>query len=388
MSRKIWTLTDLDHDLYLAELRLGPADVGGDSRFSVRKRTLRGGLRDGVDVVEVDNGTLRFVVVPDRGMGIWRAWRGELALGWPSPVKGPVNPRFVPLGEASGLGWLGGFDELLCRCGLETNGPPEWDLDQRLKHTLHGRIANLPAHFVAVAIDPATGEISVTGVVHEARLYGAKLRLQSTVTTRLGESRLEITDSVTNLSTQPGDLELLYHINFGPPLAAPGARVYAPVKTLVPRDQHSANDVPTWQTYGPELPGAREVVLYFDLAADADGHTSALLAGADGSQGVSLHFNRRQLPTFTLWKNHQPAADGYATGLEPGINFPNAKSFEKAQGRVATLSPGETRVFEIGMEIHADRAGVERAQQAIADLQRETAPRVLTQPQRGWSPSA
>ena len=79
----------------------------------VSKRTLRGGRREGVDVVEVDNGRLRFVAMPTRGMGIWRASCGDVQLGWKSPVKGPVHPAFVPLWEASGIGWLDGFDELL-----------------------------------------------------------------------------------------------------------------------------------------------------------------------------------------------------------------------------------------------------------------------------------
>ena len=62
---------------------------------------------------------------------------------------------------------------------------------------------------------------------------------------------------------------------------------------------------------------------------------------------MSVKFNKRQLPCFTLWKNRQAAADGYVTGLEPATNFPNRKSFEKEQGRVAVLAPGETRRFEV-----------------------------------------
>ena len=36
------------------------------------------------------------------------------------------------MGEPSGLGWLDGFDELLVRCGLESNGAPEFDADGRV----------------------------------------------------------------------------------------------------------------------------------------------------------------------------------------------------------------------------------------------------------------
>ena len=95
-------------------------------------------------------------------MGLWKAWLGEqLTLGWKSPVRGPVHPNFVPLMEPSGLGWLDGFDELLCRCGAESNGAPDFTEQGALTFPLHGRLANRPAHFVEVAVDG--DEIQIRG---------------------------------------------------------------------------------------------------------------------------------------------------------------------------------------------------------------------------------
>ena len=204
MAKKTWILTDVDQDLYVERLTLTPSDVGGPAAgYTVTKRRLRGGLREGVNVIEVDNGRFRFVVVPTRGMGIWRAEQDDVLLGWKSPVKGPVHPAFVRLQEASGIGWLDGFDELLVRCGLESNGAPEKNADGTLRYGLHGKIANLPAHQVQISIDGDAGEIAVTGTVDEARMFGNKLRLTSTVTTQVGQSGLTITDRVTNLSAEP-----------------------------------------------------------------------------------------------------------------------------------------------------------------------------------------
>src|SRR6188474_667307 len=121
MPTKSWTLTDTSRDIYLDKLTVGPDQVGGPARgYSVVKRRLAGGLREGVDLVEVNNGRLRVAVVPTRGMGLWKAWHGDWEIGWQSPVRGPVNPAFVSLWEPGGIGWLAGFDELLCRCGLES----------------------------------------------------------------------------------------------------------------------------------------------------------------------------------------------------------------------------------------------------------------------------
>src|SRR5688572_5539760 len=158
MPAKTWKLIDqaagLPGEPHL-ELR---GSEFGLPRGGVTKRTYRGGLAEGVVAVEINNGKLQIDVLPTRGMGIWRVVplddRELPSLGWKSPVRGPVHPAFVDLGEPSGVGWLDGFDELLVRCGLESNGAPDFD-DQtnRLKYPLHGRIANRPAHGVSLTID-------------------------------------------------------------------------------------------------------------------------------------------------------------------------------------------------------------------------------------------
>jgi len=386
MAKQTWTLTDAAAGTYLDAIVLSPANVGGKATgYSVTKRTLRGGLRDGVDVIEVDNGRFRFIVVPTRGMGIWNASLGDLHLGWRSPVKGPVHPGFVRLFEPGGLGWLDGFDELLVRCGLESNGSPEFNPNGSLRYPLHGKIANQPAHRVEVAIDPEAGEIAVTGVVDEARLFGNKLRMTSTLSTRVGRPGVVVTDVVTNLSAEPSELELLYHVNFGVPLLGPGSKVVLPVRKMAPRDAVAVTNLAEWDTYGPESPGLGEAVFFFELAADRGGWTRALLHNAAASRGVSLVFTRDQLPYFALWKNRQAAVDGYVTGLEPAVNFPNVKSFEKEKGRVVVLAPGESRTFEVAIAAHGDAADVAVAKQAVAELQKAATPQILPQPDPEWS---
>lgn len=235
MAQKTWTLTDVDNNQYVDQIDLGPDDVAGAAGgYSVHKRTLRGGLRDGVDVIKVDNGSFCFTVVPTRGMGLWRASLGEVHLGWQSPVRGPVHPGFVRIAEPSGLGWLDGFDELLVRCGLESNGAPEHDANGKLTYPLHGKIANLPAHKTEVTIDGDTGQISVSGEVDEMRLFFNKLRLKTTYTTKLGQAGVTVTDTVSNVSAEPNELQLLYHINFGVPLLNAGSKLVAPVATVAP----------------------------------------------------------------------------------------------------------------------------------------------------------
>lgn len=368
-----------------AEWNAGFHFGGASEGFIVDKHTLAGGLRHGVECVVVDNGAMRFTILVTRGMGIRHAHLGAMTLGWDSPVDGPVNPAYVNLWHPDGLGWLDGFDELFVRCGLTSNGAPEWDDQGRLICPLHGRIANIPAHTVTVEVDPDKGTIAVTGSVDEVRMFGPKLRLTTRIETEIGRRGFTVFDEVQNISAERGELELLYHINFGPPLLEPGAKVVLPIVRLAPRDAVAAANVAEWDTYGPESPGSKEAVFFAQLAADADDRTTAVLRNAAGDQGVRLGFKTTELPCFTLWKNRQAARDGYVTGLEPGTNFPNPKSWEKGQGRVIVLEPDETRSFEIELEGLPDKASVARAEKVVATLERGGVPVILPEPHPGWS---
>ena len=359
MSQKRWAMTEEDVTLEGDALRSG---------CRVTKRTLHGGLRDGVELIEVDNGAFRFAVIPQRGMGVWKGWLGDDEIGWQSPIRGPVHPKFVPLTEPSGLGWLDGFDELLVRCGLESDGAPEFDAEGRLAYPLHGRIANKPAQQVDVYVDESTGEISVTGVVEETRFHFQKLRLTSTITTAPGELGFRIHDVVENLSASSAGTQMIYHTNFGEPLLDPGSRLVAPLVKVVPRNEHAAGGLNDWKTYGPHEAGCEEQVYFTQLASGEDGWTQTLLKNAAGSRGVSLHCDTTTLPCFSVWKNTTASEDGYVTGLEPGTNFPNPRSFEGEQGRVVQLPPQGKVTYDLRIELHADAKSVRQAEAAVAAL--------------------
>src|SRR5262245_14972518 len=98
MAQQSFILTDRAKDTWRESFELNSRDVDrGTDEWSVRKRVLHGGLSEGVEVVEVDNGALSFTVLPTRGMGLWKGRYKELELGWASPVCGPVHPKFVEL---------------------------------------------------------------------------------------------------------------------------------------------------------------------------------------------------------------------------------------------------------------------------------------------------
>jgi hypothetical protein len=221
--------------------------------------------------------------------------------------------------------------------------------------------------------------------VDESRLHFSKLRLRTAYRMKLGARALTVADEIVNLSGAPAEAQMLYHLNFGPPLCAPGSRLVAPVETVVARTPHAAADIGHWEVFGPARAGFEEQVYFFALHADAAGATRVLLVDPSGEKGVSVGWNVAQLTCFTLWKNTVAFEDGYVAGIEPGTNFPNPRTHETAQGRTVKLAPAGVHRMEWRLEFHSTKAEVSTAVAKIEALRAGRAPNILTT-KPGWAP--
>jgi hypothetical protein len=394
MTTTRFLLTDAStgtwHDRFGLKAGDGLRLTGGD-RWLVAKETLRGGLSDGVDVVTIDNGAMSISILPTRGMGIWKANCRGLHVGWKSPVERPVHPAFVPIDGRNGLGWLWGFNELVCRCGLTSNGPPGEDpegspLENPLP--LHGRVANLAAHRVELMLDDdGPGTITLVGVVDEANVFGSNLRLTSSISTSPGATDVTIRDVVTNRSSRAAESQLLYHINVGPPFLEEGSRLVVPATEIVPRDARAVEDAANGQICAGPVSGYAEQVYFAKPLPNDRGESFAMLRNAGGDKGVSVHFAIDRLPCFAFWKNTAAINDGYVAGLEPATNFPNPRSFERMQGRVVTLGPGESYETTVRIAVQDHLETVAALEAIAAGLMNDKPPMVHQSPQKGWSPT-
>jgi hypothetical protein len=393
-----FTLTDVARDLWVESFAIDSTDLGTPvtAPWSVTKRTLRGGRREAVDLIQVNNGALSFSVLPTRGMGIWKGQYQGDRLGWDSPVRdGPVNPAFVNLMNAGGLGWLDGFDELLVRCGLENNGAP-YEVktvkpDGSEGHTtfgLHGKIANLPASFVAVRVETEPGpSITIEGHVDESRLFSSQIRMATSITTTPGSNRVVVLDRFLNLGDSPAEMQVLYHWNFGAPYLEKGARLVAPAKTVVPRDPRAQEGLDQYDTYDAPTPGFAEQVYFFELHEQSrDGRTLAMLRNHAGNKAVVLRFAKARLPAFTLWKDTGGLRSGYVTGLEPATNYPNPRPFEQARQRVITLPPDGTHEVETILEVLNTEDAVSTVEAEIRALQAQGRPTIHRRPIEPFAP--
>ncbi len=371
-------ITDIEQNVYKENARIEKSEITPDCpvSWSVRKDVLHGGKQEGVEIIEVDNGKLRFIVIPTRGMSIQHVYMDDLRLGWDSPVKGLVHPQYINLESRQGLGWLEGFNEWMVRCGLEFFGAPGTDefIDNTgkistMNLTLHGKIGNIPASKVEVIIERQPPyRIAVRGLVEEALLHGPKLEIWTEISTVPGASTFRISDTITNRSGIEQEFGILYHGNYGPPLLEEGSRFFGPARQVTPINEHSARDVSEYNVYlGPKA-GFSEQVYCLRMWADENNRTMVMLRNAVGDKAVSMGYSIEELPFFTLWKNPVAYEDGYVTGLEPGTGFPRNRSIERKFGRVPKLGPHQSRSFTIDFGLHASKEQVDTIAQEIADI--------------------
>jgi len=437
---KSFTLVDLSTNLFNEKKFSFNSKEGIKCSFAATR--LFGGPSDQVDIIEVKNGRLTFTVVPTRGMGIWK---GELnpkavpvepkspkrktkkakqeeespmkeeknednkqeepqkeeskkeetetpvfSLGWNSPVKDLVHPKFINLNDRGGLGWLYGFNEWIVRCGLDSNGAPGEDKivnnngnETKVHLNLHGRIANIPAHFVQVEIED-NSIIRIIGHVREASLFTPKLELRTVITTEANSNSFEIHDEIVNLapSVGPQEFQMLYHINLGQPLLQEGSKLTLPMKKVCPRNitkKLPNQPSETYDTYISPFPGYVEQVNLYEPLGRPDGSTLATLVNKDHSKAIAVHFNLKELPCFTQWKSTGSEEEGYVTGLEPATNYPNTKRFEREYKRVGHVDKTPYSI-KVKVEVVDEKEGVQALLKEVETIQASQKPVIETKP--------
>ena len=372
-------LTSVDANIDVGNWQIGARDTGvaPDVPWSVRQTRLHGGKQDGVDLIVIDNGRMTITLVPTRGMGILHVVSGDLRLGWHSPVREVVHPKYVNLEARGGLGWLEGFNEWMARCGLEWAGHPGQDRfinnlgeAAEMNLTLHGKVANIPASEVEVIVErEPRPRLRVRGRVDERAFYGPKLELWTEVSTEPGSLAFRIEDALTNRGAFEQEFQVLYHANYGPPLLGAGSRFSAPLRRVTPFNAHAATAVAAYAEYDGPVRGFIEQVYNLHPYADADGRSMVMLRNAAGNRAVSMGFDVAELPYVTLWKNLTAHEEGYVTGLEPGTGFAYTRRLEREAGRVPKLKPGQSRRFAIDVGLHATTEAVQAVDDRIRRVQ-------------------
>lgn len=348
-------------DCTKAELLERVGDVSQIAR--VKPYRLVEGHEDGLLAVDVTTGSgLDFTVLAGRGMDISSAHYKGRSLAWRSAAS-DQHPAFF---EADGRGWLRSFyGGLVVTCGLTWMGAACVDEGEPLG--LHGRVSHLPATNVAWDGHWEGDDylLSVSGKCREAIVFGENIQLTRRITTKLGESRFFLEDTVENLGYQRTPHMILYHINIGFPAIGDDARLIAPTLAATPRDADAEEGKEGFAQMQPPTAAFREKVYFHDLRTDAEGNVTTALVnpmvemdGGIRGFGVYSRFNRRELPWFTEWKMMDQGT--YVCGMEPANALVLGRATERQEGRLQFLEPGETRTY------HLEIGVVEGAEQIAA----------------------
>ena len=323
------------------------AQIGG-----IETSVLDNGAGRGTRIAWINTGTgLRYKVVIDRAMDIADAFYNQHSLAWLNE-PGITSPQTF---SNKGIDWLRTFNGgLLTTCGLSHIGGPE--SDEFGERGLHGLVSNLPAQIESIIQpDPARGlmEMSITGIIKESRIFGPSLQLKRTLSGTLGKASIKIRDEILNLGNEKTPLMLLYHFNFGWPLADEGTDILWKGEWR-PRlaDSKVFNASNNFRKCPAPLEihkGTGEDVVFVDLVADSNGRCTVGLNNDNVGIAVALKFHKNQLPWFINWQHFGKGE--YVTGLEPATNPPIGQAKARADNELIFLEPGETRIFDLELEV-------------------------------------
>lgn len=323
----------------------------GDITQIARARPCRlvEGPEDGVRAIDVTTGSgLAFTVVPSRGLDISSASYNGRPLAWRSAC-GDAHPAHY---EPEGLGWLRTFPGgLLTTCGLTWMGAP--GEDEGVQLGLHGRASHLPAYNVRCGGEWRGDDyvLFVEGTTRETVVFGENIVLNRRIEVCMGESCIVVTDRVTNEGFVASPHMMLYHMNFGYPVIAPGARVLTPSLAVTPRDDEALQGVADQAHAVAPVPGFAEQVFFHTMQPDEQGMVTAGLLNPAlcGGFGVRIRYRHAELPHFVQWRMMGEGA--YVMGMEPGNALVLGRAVERAAGRLQVLEPGETRSYHVEISV-------------------------------------
>lgn len=278
----------------------------------------------GMRIIEVENGRLRFTVLPDRGLDI-----ASLRLDG-------TNVTFLAkagLSHRTQEDILGG---LFFTCGPDNVGPAE----PARGLPMHGSFRTATACHLGVDAcwENDRYVLRIRGELRYASLFGSNIVLRRVIETAYGETVLTIRDELTNEGFAPHPLMLLYHINAGYPLLDAGTQVDIPPSTVYERDTGDVAPDIAWNTMPAPTDHAPEKVFYHE---GMTGKIEMRVRHPSGSPVLTVRYHADELPVLTQWIS--PASGAYAMGMEPGICHVQGLSEELARGTVQMLEAGERK---------------------------------------------
>jgi len=256
---------------------------------------------------------LSFTVLPDRAMDIGLATYKDTPISFLTPT-GYSRPDFY---DPRDLGWLRNWGGgLLTTCGLNNVGGPKDNDPLEGPNGLHGRISNTPAEIIQTfcSWNNDRYEMIMKGIIRDNCLFGRNIELHREIKTYLGESTIEITDEVINLSHKKENVQILYHMNIGYPFLSEHCELHTKNHKIVPRDKDAEMGIKKWNNFQKPVDSFKEQVFFHDIPAD-NNRASIILKNTQKNLSLQIDYSKDTLPNFWQWKMMEKGT--YVLGLEP-----------------------------------------------------------------------
>ena len=287
---------------------------------SIRRYTFTEGREKGLDVIDCDNGKIRFLLNVSKACDIMQIYHDGENVSFVS--KNGFTAREIP--------FLNRFEGgMLYTCGLDSVGG-------RAGYDIHGSLHNTPAEIVRA--ECTEDEIVIEALIHSSALFGKNLVLNRKITAKVGADTVSLKDTLTNESFRDEEYCLLYHINIGYPMLDDGARIEADVKKCEPRNDWAKENIDTVYNIGSSVPNSEETCYFLTL-----NKPEISLVNDKIGKKLTVSYSADTLPHFIEWKSM--VSGDYALGFEPCTTELDGKFAYK------TLNSGESVVFEASISI-------------------------------------
>lgn len=259
---------------------------------SIRRYTLTEGRANGLDVLDCDNGKIRFLINVSKACDIMQLYHEGQNMSFVS--KNGFTKREIP--------FLSRFEGgMLYTCGLDSVGG-------RDGFELHGTLHNIPAEILRAECNEEG--IVVEAIVRDTALFGKNLVLKRRITTGIGEDSVTLEDTLVNEGFKEEDYCVLYHINVGYPMLDEGASVVADVAKYEPRTAWAAQNADTMYQMSASVPNQEETCYFLTL-----NKSEISLVNEKLGKTFTVSYSGDTLPHFVEWKSM--ASGDYALGFEP-----------------------------------------------------------------------
>lgn len=316
-----------------------------DQVFYAQRMCFDEGKAKGLEFFEVDTGGgLQFQVMAGRGMDIGRLKVNGMNVSFLSKA-GFSEASYYDSREMEGIHTFSpGF---LTTCGLRNSGLP--CIDEEEAFGFHGRIGQTPASQISVEKDLSSEEpyIRISGSVREGRLFGASFELHRSITVYYGQKKIDLTDTITNLSATSEEWMMLYHFNLGYPFLTENARFITSHEYEKAVDQNALRGEHLRKVFKKPLPAAPENCFYYRQKRDDAQRSYAGCVNPDSGLGVMIQTVPEELPLLCNW--HSWAAGDYVMGIEPCNCYGDGRSAHRKRSQLQRLEPYESRQHHISI---------------------------------------